>query len=295
MAKHEMLKNSIIIGAHPDDELLWFASILKDVDEVVLIYEDFFAEPNIGDARRKVIAEFPHPNVTSLGMSESGAAGCADWRDPRIDRYGIKLGIETNRRILTGFARKSYATIRPSATDRPIPWINSAYQENFELLKAFLRPRLRADMNVFTHNPWGEYGHEEHVQLFRVLDGLRQEIGFKLWMSNYCTNRALPLAMRYFAKAAGPYVRLPVDKDYAQKLADLYIKHGCWTWPTDWRWFDEECFMEAPSDDQQPLDFGHLFPLNMFTMSEPKSSLRMTTTVAASAAGVALAAIALTD
>ncbi len=78
--------------------------------------------------------------------------------------------------------------------------IAQAYRENYETLYRTLQPRLKPDMNVFTHNPWGEYGHEDHVQVFRVLDRLRDEIGFKLWMSNYCTERSMPLAMQYFSR-----------------------------------------------------------------------------------------------
>ena len=31
--KPAFLEDSLIVAAHPDDELLWFTSILKDVDE----------------------------------------------------------------------------------------------------------------------------------------------------------------------------------------------------------------------------------------------------------------------
>ena len=121
-------------------------------------------------------------------------------------------------------------------------------------------------MNVFTHNPWGEYGHEEHVQVFRVLACLREEIGFRLWMSNYCSDRTMPLAMRYFSPEPKPWVRLPADKKLAREIAQLYMRYDCWTWSPDWAWFDDECFMEAPHGEQALEPRGHLFPLNFFAI-----------------------------
>ena len=98
--------------------------------------------------------------------------------------------------------------------------VGRGYKENFQQIYDRLKARLKPDMNVFTHNPWGEYGHEEHIQMFRVLQKLREEIGFRLWMSNYCTDRAAPLAMRYFVKCPGGYVRQETDKAFASRVAD---------------------------------------------------------------------------
>ena len=57
MADHRptMLSNSMIVVAHPDDELLWFGSILKQVDQVVVVFEDFWPDPSIGPARAEAL------------------------------------------------------------------------------------------------------------------------------------------------------------------------------------------------------------------------------------------------
>lgn len=288
------LKNSMIVGAHPDDELLWFNSILRDVDEVVIVYCDFWAHPQLGAARKRALADFPRGNVTCLGIAESGAYGCADWTNPTLNEFGIAFGIEANRRALTRLTKRSLSMVGSSErypTSRES--VASAYEANYAAVREALRPRLRPDMNVFTHNPWGEYGHEEHIQVFRALDSLREEIGFRLWMSNYCTERALPLAMRYFQTMPGGYVRLATDKEFASRVADVYKAHDCWTWADDWAWFDEECFMEAPRADAAPEPHRHLFPLNLFTIDTPRQKtwlpLALTVSAASAAMGVALA------
>ncbi|WP_309085818.1 hypothetical protein [Chelativorans sp.] len=288
--RHEFLENSVIIGAHADDELLWFNSILKDVDEVIIVYRDFWAQPELGRARSAAIAEYPRGNVTCLGVPESGAIGCADWSDPQLTEFGVELTLEANRREVTRLARKSLSAIRAFDAERvAAASVRRAYEENYRAIHAALEARLQPGMNVFTHNPWGEYGHEEHLQVFRALEQLRDRIGFKLWMSNYCTERALPLAMRYFSVTPGGYICLPTDKAFADQVTEVYRKHGCWTWSDDWAWFDEECFMEAPRRHAPAAPHRHLFPLNLFTIdaAPPRKWLPIALTMSAASAAIA--------
>ena len=281
------LRNSIIIGAHPDDELLWFSSILRDVDEVIIVYSDFWAQPGIGDRRRCAVAAYPRANVSCLNIGESGSYGCADWSRPVLNEFGIAFSLEANRRAITRAAKRSLRLVG-SGSSYPTAGetVSRAYESNYIAIRESLKSRLRPSMNVFTHNPWGEYGHEEHIQLFRVLDSLRDEIGFTLWMSNYCTDRALPLAMRYFEATPGEYVRRAADKEFATKVADVYKANECWTWAQDWAWFDEECFMQAPRLDTKASPHRHLFPLNFFTIDHTKENswLPLTLTVSAASA-----------
>ncbi len=264
--RDELLKNSVIIAAHADDEILWFNSIAADVDRILVVYCDFWAHPDLGRRRKAVFADYPR-QIECLGIDESGAAGCADWSAPMLTDFGIALGYEANRRALTRIAKKSLSMV--SAYDPAkvaTESVSEAYRSNFDAIYAALEPRLRADMNVFTHNPWGEYGHEEHIQVFRVLEKLRDRIGFRLWMSNYCTERAMPLAMRYFSGTPDEYVRLRCDKEFAGAVADVYSRHGCWTWVENWAWFEDECFMEAPREHAPHKAHDRLFPLNFFAI-----------------------------
>jgi hypothetical protein len=288
----DFLTDSLIVAAHADDEVLWFSSILPQVDEVIVVYRDFWAQPQIGAQRTAALAAHPHPNVTCLNVDESGSYGCADWANPTLTDDGIALGLEADRRAATRLARKSIARVARRNGVVAAETVARAYAANASVIREALRPRLHAGMNVFTHNPWGEYGHEEHIQVFRVLEQLREEIGFRLWMSNYCTERSLPLAMRYFVQAPGRYLRLPSDKVFAEKVADCYKRAGCWTWADDWAWFDEECFMEAPRSADNAQPHRHLFPLNLFTIDGDRQKnwlpLALTMSVASAAIGATL-------
>ena len=258
----DLCENAVIVAAHPDDEILWFSSIMKQARQVVILYRDFWASPDLGAKQATAIANLPHNNVKWLELCEAGSFGCADWVSPTISDTGLAFTSIATLRDIKSMVKKALPVGSPAPTGR----LAQAYDRNFLATVERLRPILTKDMNVFTHNPWGEYGHEDHVQCFRAVDLLRREIGFKLWMSNYCTERSLPLAMTYFQQDPGPFIRLPTDLDYARQVTKTYVDAGCWTWIDDWAWFEDECFMEAPESQSGAQGQGHLFPLNLFSM-----------------------------
>ncbi len=265
MTRPAFLENSLLVVAHPDDELLWFGAILHQVDRVIMVFENFWPDPDIGPARARVLERFPRNDVTSLRMEEAASYGCADWRNPQLTPFGIAF---SQKAQLRDAKQKAKRLLGKSLAPRV--GITGLYEENFKTLVDQLRPQLTSKSNVFTHNPWGEYGHEDHIQVFRALDTLRREIGFSLWMSNYCTERSLPLAMTYFDTAEQSAIQLPVNKSFADRVAHVYREAGCWTWSDSWVWFDSEHYMRAPTgqicDGTIERTQRHLFPLNLFNI-----------------------------
>ena len=201
--------------------MLWFSSVLWRVDRVVLAFRDYDAVPGLGQRRAAALAELPY-RVTCLGIPEAGSWHLADWANPRITEFGLALN-------------------SPSASRR--------YEANFHILRSRLRAELTSDTAVFTHNPWGEYGHEDHVQLYRVLEGLRREIGFRMWVPTYSSTWSAALAARYARSSDARLCRFPVDRIAAARIAGLYRKHDCWTWWSDAPWPAEECFVSTPLNE----------------------------------------------
>ncbi len=238
-----MFSSSILVVAHPDDEILWFSSIVDKVDEILFCFCDYPALPALGAGRKKVVAEYPLNNLTSLDIEESGSFSGADWNNPAESPSGMAItqGKEISER----------------------------YQRNYHLLEELLAEKLRGYRNVFTHNPWGEYGHEDHVQVYRAVGKLRQRHAFRLWFSNYSSNRSAKLMFRHISGFDTEYVSLQTNPALAQEIASLYKKHGCWTWYIDYRWFDEECFIQDDSSDETEKGYGHLFPINMLKTDFP--------------------------
>jgi LmbE family N-acetylglucosaminyl deacetylase len=161
-----------------------------------------------------------------------------DWSRPEPDEYGVCLNA-------------------PQATSAR----RERYRQSFHALRAALATQLRGALTVFTHNPWGEYGHPDHVQLARVVESLRPELGFRQLYSGYIAHRTMPLAAPLLPRL-GRWFELPTRPDLVEPIAALYREHGCWTWPTDYRRFSSESFLEA--SDELPAA-GSGFRLNCVT------------------------------
>lgn len=234
---NELLDSSIIVCAHPDDEVLWFSSILCQVDEIVICYLGMNYNLKCTNGRRRSLSQYPLKNIACLEIDQAEVFKHADWQDPIITEYGIQI---------------------------PADFISSVkYKDNFSEIKKRLRNKLVGYRNVFTHNPWGEYGHEEHVQVYMAVKELQQELKFDLWFSNYCSDVSFHLMIKSILRCHRCYVTKKPDKMISIYLKELYKRNECWTWFNNWRCFSEESFIKGrvPSDEFEIT--GHLFPLNM--------------------------------
>lgn len=236
-----MLNKSIIVVAHLDDEALWFSSILNKVDEIVVCFLNFRPEPNLGIGRKQSIREYPFKNIDCLEIDESETFECADWNNPIFSEYGIEL-----------LKTKS----------------NEKYKNNYYKLYEELKKKLSGFKNVFTHNPWGEYGNEDHIQIYRVVKNLQELLGFNLYFSNYCSNKSYGLMTKYIYNHNFEYVTKETNKKLGGKIKNILMKNGCWSWLDDWEWFDNESFINKKSD-KESIKYGHLFPINFIKVEKP--------------------------
>ena len=117
---------------------------------------------------------YPLTKVRFLKLRQSDAFEAANWNKPKDAESGLQL------------RRRS-----------------SLYEENAEKLLSILEVELKHEKLVFTHNPWGEYGNEEHVQVFRVLTGLQEKLGFDLFVTSYVSDRSVKLMSRYVHSLEG--------------------------------------------------------------------------------------------
>jgi LmbE family N-acetylglucosaminyl deacetylase len=204
-----------LVVAHPDDEVLWFSSALPFIRELIICFLDFPPRPEWGKGRRSVLRAHPISSTQTLGLTESGSFETASWPYPKP--CGSGLYIED-------------------------PVVRPRYEANYELLVRAFRKKLDGQYPVLTHNPWGEYGHEDHVQVFRALEIVSKEKGFPLWIGHYCSNRSMGLASRYHWPGRQAGITLPVNRKLARSIAGLYKAKECWSWFRDWRWPETETF-----------------------------------------------------
>jgi LmbE family N-acetylglucosaminyl deacetylase len=244
-----MFHKAALVVAHPDDEALWFSSILERIDEIVICFMDVVSRPDWSEGRRRCSASYPFQKATFLDLQESEVWGGADWLAPVLTHYGLEVTKQNNS--FPGFSAKRY-------------------RNNYEELRQHLSMRLHNRRNVFTHNPWGGYGHEEHVQVFRVIQDLQREFGFNLWFSNYCSSKSYNLMLRYISGFDSSYVTIETDRELGKSLMQLYQRNNCWTWPfDDFAWFTHECFMLSNRDEVGARSTGHIFPLNFIKVRFP--------------------------
>ena len=62
---------------------------------------------------------------------------------------------------------------------------NKSYDKNYEILALKLRDIIPENSCLITHNPWGEYGHGEHCQVFKACFAISKETNSTLYVTGY--------------------------------------------------------------------------------------------------------------
>ena len=236
--------NSVLIVAHPDDEILWFGSVIQRIDRIVICFLHDPDNESLADARSKVLQEHPFSDhIECLGLTETQSFGRADWIHP----------VET----CAGLAVEGGHT---------------QYAERAVELEEALQPHVENAKNIFTHNPWGEYGHEEHVMVHRVVSRLAASAGDKnTWFSNYASSWSTRLMLRHLTTEETPVFSADVDVSAMQAAADIYRRFDAWTWFDDYQWFEREYFVRGPLESRPEPGFGWLFPVNLIHLPDRKA------------------------
>ena len=221
-AMPDLFDRLAIVMAHPDDEVLWACSALRAAERIVLVYGELKCGPKLSEGRRAAMAVFPLPTLDWLEMTESGSFDSASWRNPKETEYGLYL--HRSLRVMYSFDPDRYRT-------------------QFAELQARLRVSLKGVKNVIAHGPWGEYGHEDHVQVFRAVAGLAPEMGFRLWVPGYYAPKSEQLMLRNLRYLGRPTAPLPIDRALAEEISRIYKRTDTWTWFDSYVWPETEQFL----------------------------------------------------
>jgi LmbE family N-acetylglucosaminyl deacetylase len=231
----QLFASSVLVVAHPDDEILWFSSILAHVSKIIICYEDCADMPESGPGRRAVMQAYPLSNVTWLRKPEPCTVQKVDWKQPIATDYGMALNAHP-----------------------PDPAADERYRAAHALLSAELGEALRGAANVYTHNPWGEYGHPDHVQVSRIVVTLAAQLGCTARFSSYIAPRSMSFAAQFLPRMKADF-RRPTDRVLAAGIKSLYQEHHCWTWDRSYEPPIDEAFLR---DTGAPLSEAHGLPLN---------------------------------
>lgn len=214
------MTRAVVVAAHPDDEILWLSSAMAEADPVVLCYGAPYGKPEKAEARARAVAALNLPRLINLAIPESGVRLLVDWQNPVLTPTGMAIA-------------------EPEAQAR--------FDANFITLVEKLRPVLAGADAVYTHNPWGEYGHPEHIQVYRAVVDLQKELGFTIWFSNYMAPLTMPLIHAIAPAPLWAEKRVAVpDVRLARRLRAIYLRHRVWTWALFHRWPATETFFAQP-------------------------------------------------
>jgi LmbE family N-acetylglucosaminyl deacetylase len=84
---------------------------------------------------------------------------------------------------------------------------------------------LPASGPIFTHNPWGEYGHMDHILVHQIARAAERPIMFSdMQLEAGWLPRALWMPR-------GPAAMMcEIDPEFYRRCKEIYDRYGCWTW-----------------------------------------------------------------
>ena len=187
--------NYSIVVAHPDDEVLWASSIIQGARKVIICFTQSPLSQKVTDGRNYFKGRSPD-NFVFLDLPES-----------RLKE----------RNIYSFLSRKVHLQ-------------SSDLARNELLISQHLQHEINDEI-IFTHNPWGEYGHPEHIQVHRVVASFCQSRQKRLYVFGYYSSATFFSRRNFLLKnQVGETLHLPTNKDIYCDLRDLYILSECWTW-----------------------------------------------------------------
>lgn len=219
----------VLIVAHPDDEILFFSSLLEDLDKVIVCYGASNTRA-VTKGREALQTQYPLSNIEWLNLDESDVWDAADWRRPIITNYGLSVNRNKAR-----------------------------YRKAFDRLCDIFKTKLDSYDVVYTHNPWGEYGHEEHVSVFHAVLSSMRGCNKRLFVSCYASDRSQLLFLMQRHLLQGEVQTRAIPKELCLNIKSLYVKCNCWTWDDSYEWPNSEIFTEVMIHSNQFSAGKHVF------------------------------------
>ncbi len=182
----------IVVVAHPDDEILWASSIIKNAKKVIICFGKT-SSLTISKGRIGFALKAPK-NFCFLNIPEPNDIG--------FNYFPIKSLTSDNCSKLSYFYK-------------------NLTQELLGLIDSEI---------VYTHNPWGEYGHLQHIEVNKVVNNICKKKHLRLKIFGYYHLRTL-FERNYFLKQNNINIeRKEILKEHFYLIKKQYIQNKCWTW-----------------------------------------------------------------
>lgn len=231
-----MSKNHKIIVAHPDDEVIFFSSVLKPSSKIIICFNES-EDKIVNRGREKIKNQLPYTQPSFLNLKEANVFNSADWAFPKTDHKGL-------------IVKKNKTT----------------YKKNFFKLKLYLSKLVNNGDIIYTHNPWGEYGHEEHVQVFKAIYDLKKIFKLKIYINGYVSNKSYNLMLKQRILISNIKQKKKIDKKFTERIKKIYLLNNCWTFDEFYNWPKMENFYQIKDSDKisnYKLNYDFLSSLNI--------------------------------
>ena len=209
-------ENAILVLSHPDDECLFASSILESISILVICFGNIPGEKNISLARKESLSTYPLMNfkLINLDITQSKQSFLP------LNWFNIK---EKYTGLIGGYHKESY--------DR-----------NYSIILQKIREIIPENSTIITHNPWGEYGHSHHCQVFKASFELAIEKKSELYVDGYYSNLSKFYTKKKLYLLEPDIYPLKTNLEIYSVLKNHYTKLGCWTWYNDYKLPRLECF-----------------------------------------------------
>ena len=129
------------------------------------------------------------------------------------------------------------------------------FDNNKHKLKKILKSKLKNASIVYTHNPWGDYGHIEHIQVFKIINEIRQLLNFQIFVTGYVSNLTENYSSNFtnllFKKPTINKTNIAIYKQFK----NVYLKNNCWTWFKDYKLPKYEYFYKVKKKQESNFNY----------------------------------------
>lgn len=228
--------NSCIVACHPDDEIIFFGSMINKVSK---IFVSLFGGKTQEETNNffKLVKAYPLKNIEFLYINQTYCWGDVDWDTTHKNECGIELK--------SGLA-------------------NSKYYENYYILKTMYRHKLAGFKTVITHNPWGESEHAEHFQIFTIIEQLRDELNFDLYYTNYI--HCMYKTFMNFAdniinerNIISSPIEYPIDIKLCNDIKNIYQECNVWTGNPKCNWSQKKDILFLDKNETNSVTAQKIF------------------------------------
>ena len=209
-------ENSILILSHPDDETLFATSLLHKISTLIICFNDIPKNLKSSIGRKRALNNYPIKDlkVINLDISQSFESFLPlNWLNIKDKQTGLKGGYQ--KRI---------------------------YDNNYYKILHKLRKLIPKKSQIITHNPWGEYGHSEHCQVFKACFQISLEKNSNLFVTGYVSNLSKNYALRKLHLLFPEIYQFKTSQIYYSLLKKHYLNNDCWTWYHNYELPESEFF-----------------------------------------------------